>query len=99
WWCVVCRAFRDAKQVVGHNLTKTAIGYIGTCVAFGIYGYLEGGQRAFGKVEWWLSTILGGFAVFVIILLYQILKAPQKLQDEAAAEAATHSERLQSRLD
>jgi hypothetical protein len=99
WWCVVCRAFRDAGQVVGHNLKKTVMSYVSTVVAFGIYGYVERGQKVFGKIEWWLSTILGGCVVFVVILLYQILAAPQKLQNESVAKAKSDFEKLRAHVD
>jgi hypothetical protein len=98
WWRVVRRAFQDAREAIGHNWKKTVVSYVATGIAFGIFGYLEGGQQVWGKLEWWLSVVLGGVIVFVIILLWQILAVPPRLEVETIKTARMESERMQARL-
>jgi hypothetical protein len=99
WWRVAGRAFRDARAAIGHNVTKSVLGYIGTGLAFGIFGFWEGGNQAWAKVEWWIAAILGGYIIFIGILVWQFLAAPRKLEQEALAQAKKEAEELRSRRD
>jgi len=98
WRRVLRRAWKDARQAIGHNWIKTVVSSISMALAFGIFGFLEGGQQVWGKIEWWLSVLLGGLIVFVVILLYQILSAPLKLEAQAVAAVSADSAELQARL-